>query len=434
MAFPNNFVWGAATAAYQIEGAAAEDGKGPSVWDTFCRREGAIKNGDTGDVACDHYHRHREDVALMADLGLQAYRLSISWPRVLPQGTGKPNEKGLDFYDRLIDDLLAKKITPFVTLFHWDYPQALYDRGGWLNDESPAWFAEYTKVVVERLSDRVRFWMTQNEPVCFIDFGHKEGRNAPGDKLDEKDVLRAAQNAILAHGRSVEAIRAAARTPAQVGIVNVGTNYIPASADPKDVEAARAAQFTPGGSDRWNHAFWLDPVFSDGPPIDFLGVNLYHGVYARAGKDGRPEKVPYPPGHPRTAYYWPVTPEAMYWSTKFLHERYGAPIYITESGLSGMDWVARDGKVHDPGRIDYVHRYLAQMHRAMEEGVPVKGYFLWSLMDNFEWSSGYAERFGIVHVDYATQKRTPKDSALWYRDVIRSNGALLLNTGSQPGP
>jgi len=450
MSFPASFVWGAATSAYQVEGAAAQDGRGLSVWDTFCKQPGAIWQGQSGDRACDHYNRFRGDIGLMQEIGLRAYRFSISWPRVLPRGVGEVNEKGLAFYDALVDGLLAAGITPYATLFHWDFPEALYQRGGWLNRESAEWFAEYAQVVVDRLSDRVTNWMTLNEPQVFIKFGHGDGTNAPGLKLPLAEQLLAAHHCLLAHGRSVQVIRARAKKPARVGIAPVCVVKYPASASAGDIEAARAA--TSGVPERllWNNAWFYDPVVLGGypaeglamygadvpgaapgdfelmkQPMDFLGLNIYEGQPVKAGADGKAEVVARPVGHPMTAFRWPVEPESLYWGPRFMYERYKLPIYITENGLSNIDWVSLDGKVHDPQRIDFTQRYLLALRRAVADGVDVRGYFHWSLMDNFEWSAGYKERFGLIHVDFETQGRVIKDSAKWYRGVIESNGGSL---------
>jgi len=450
MVFPGDFIWGAATASYQVEGAAFEDGKGASVWDMMCRKENAIWNNQTGDVACDHYHRYVEDVALMQHIGLKAYRFSISWPRVLPDGVGAVNQKGLAFYDRLVDALLAAGITPFITLFHWDYPYALYCRGGWLNADSPQWFADYAAVAVDRLSDRVQHWIPQNEPQCFIGLGHLDGTHAPGDRLALAEVLRAAHHSLLAHGRAVQTIRARAKSKPQVGCAPVGVVSMPATDSPADIAAAMKAMESIAARHLWNNTWWSDPIFLGryphdglklfgsaapkvGPgdmqiihqPPDFFGVNIYHGACVKAGPDGNPVTVPQPDGHALTAFRWPVTPEALYWGPKFLFERYGRPVIITENGMAGLDWPALDGQVHDPQRIDYTARYLRELRRAIADGVDVRGYFHWSLMDNFEWAEGYRQRFGLVHVDYATQARTPKDSARWYARVIATNGGDL---------
>jgi len=451
MAFPERFAWGAATSSYQIEGAVAADGKGPSVWDMFARKPDVIWQGQSGDVACDHYARAGEDVTLMQRIGLRAYRFSVSWPRVLPDGTGAVNAAGLAFYDRLVDALLEADVTPYVTLFHWDYPLALYHRGGWLNRDSVQWFGDYTEAVVRALSDRVRHFMTHNEIQVFVTCGHWQGVHAPGDRLEFRQVLRVGHHALLAHGRSVQAIRANAKGPVQIGYAPAGVVHCPVSERPQDVDAARAAMFAVGPRQPWNNAWWMDPVLlggypeaglqafgSDAPdvtsgdyelmrqPIDFLGINIYQGRLIRAAADGTPREVSRPIGHPLTGFDWPVTPDALYWGPRLLHERYGLPIVITENGCSTRDWPSLDGRVHDPQRIDFVTRYLRELHRAIQEGVPVHGYFLWSLLDNFEWAEGYKERFGLVHVDYPTQGRTLKDSALWYREVIASNGAAAL--------
>jgi beta-glucosidase len=465
MSFPKGFVWGVATAAYQIEGAAREDGKGLSDWDTFCRKEGAVWNGQSGDIACDHYHRYAKDIEIMRKIGVNAYRLSISWPRVISNGTGAVNQKGLAFYDKLIDKLLAAGITPYVTIFHWDYPYELSCRGGWLNPDSSDWFAEYTKVVVEKLSDRVKNWMTINEPQVFINHGHQNGTHAPGLKLPFPDVLRAAHNTLLSHGKAVQTIRTYSKIKCRIGLAPVGVVSSPATDSPKDIAAARKAMFSIGSNsvwnntmvnkdmgakDTWNNTWWMDPIFlgkypedglkfygSDVPvirekdmstihqPLDFFGVNIYRGETVRADKDGKPEYVKDPVGQPITAFHWGVDPKALYWGPKNFYERYKLPIIITENGMANVDWVALDGKVHDPQRIDFLNRYLSQLCKASKDGVDIRGYFQWSLMDNFEWASGYRERFGIVYVDYPTQQRILKDSAYWYKEVIASNGASL---------
>ena len=455
MSFKKDFIWGTATASFQIEGAADEDGKGKSVWDMFCRKPGAVYNGYNGYVACDHYHRYAEDVGIMKEIGLKAYRLSISWPRVIPAGKGEINPRGMDFYDRLFDLLLENGVEPFVTLFHWDYPYELYCRGGWLNPDSPEWFAEYTEKVVSRFSDRVKNWMTFNEPNCFIGLGHLEGRHAPGDKLGFKETLRAAHNVLLSHGKSVQAIRSHTKKPCKIGFAPLGKICIPATEKKQDIDAARSETFAIRKKNFWHNTWWMDPVYlgqypedgldffgSDLPevgpddmavicqPLDFLAFNHYSGSFVQAGKDGNPEILPFPEGAKKTAFfdnadYWSVTPESLYWGPKFFQERYKLPVIITENGMSNVDWVSLDGKVHDPQRIDYLNRYLLELRKATDEGVKIDGYFLWSLMDNFEWAEAYRQRFGIVYSDYQTQKRTFKDSAYWYREVIRTNGASL---------
>jgi beta-glucosidase len=449
-AFPPGFTWGAATAAYQIEGAAADDGKGPSIWDMFCKKPGAIWNDQSGDVACDHYHRWKEDVALAASLGLQAYRFSVSWPRVLPAGTGAVNAKGLDFYDRLVDALLAAKIEPWLTLYHWDLPLALYHRGGWLNRDVAGWFADYAAVVVKRLGDRVRRFMPLNEPQVFLGAGMIQGRHAPGDKLRFAEFLLATHHALLAHGAAVRAIRASAKGKVQVGCAQASYNSVPATGAPEDLAAARARYLGTADETYKQNAWWLDAMIlgrypADGAslygasmpeirggdleairqPLDFLGVNLYQADAVRRGKNGRPEVVPFPTGSPLTSMEWNVTPSIMRLVPSWLYERYKLPVVIAENGVSLPDWVAADGQVHDPQRIDFARAYLRELAAAIAAGVPVQAYFHWSLLDNFEWAHGYKQRFGLVHVDFATQKRTPKGSARWYRDVIASNGARL---------
>lgn len=450
MSFPKNFVWGAAAAAYQIEGAAYEDGKGLSTWDVYCRTPGRIWEGCTGDVACDHYHRYKEDVALMKEIGLKAYRLSISWSRVLPAGSGEPNVKGLAFYDALIDELLAAGITPWVTLFHWDYPHELYCRGGWLNPKSPEWFAEYTSLIVKHLSDRVQHWMTINEPQVFVQKGHVVGAHAPGVQLDWPEALLAAHRVLLAHGRAVQVIRAEAKKKPIVGFAPVGEVSMPASDKPEDIEAARRAMFSVGEKSLWSNSWFSDPIFlkhypEDGvklfgsavpkmgagdmeiisQPLDFYGMNTYRGVFVKMGAVGKPETVPLSQSRAQTLFYWQIASEALYWGPRFFYERYNKPIVVTENGISNMDWVHGDGKVHDPQRIDYTSRYLQQLKKACADGIPVQGYFHWSVMDNFEWAEGYRQRFGLVYVEYSTQKRILKDSAGWYKMVIKENGENL---------
>ncbi|MBX3095735.1 MAG: beta-glucosidase [Fimbriimonadaceae bacterium] len=449
MKFKNDFVWGAATAAYQIEGAARTGGRGPSVWDAFCQRPGAVVNGDTGDIACDHYHRYQEDIELMRSLNIAAYRFSVSWSRVLPEGVGRPNLAGLDFYDRLIDGLLEAGIEPYATLFHWDFPQELYLRGGWLNRDSVEWFGEYASLLGERYGDRVKNWWTLNEPPCFLGLGHVTGTHAPGLKLDYRDFLVAAKHAMMAHGRSVQALRTTVEGPCAIGYVPISHVGIPVDESRENIEAARQFTFGTPSPDRsfWFARLYLDPVVlgewpeecirvltPNGPkvsaedlalmnqPIDRLGLNFYTAPYIRMAENGEPEIVQLPQGHPHSAFDWPMTPEGLYWSVRFHEERYGLPMMITENGLSCRDWVSEDGLVHDPQRIDYLSRHLKQLQRADAEGYQIDGFFHWSLLDNFEWAEGYRHRFGMVHVDYETQVRTPKDSAFWYRDLIAKNG------------
>jgi beta-glucosidase len=415
-----------------------------------CRRDGFVLQGDTGFTACDHYNRYAEDVKMMAEIGLQAYRLSVMWPRVIPEGTGAVNEAGLAFYDRVIDALLEAGIEPWITLFHWDYPLALFHRGGWLNDDASDWFAEYTRVLVDRYSDRVSNWFTLNEPACFIGLGMQDGIHAPGLQLELKQVNRAWHNSLLAHGKAVQVIRSHGKKPAKIGAAPCFTSFRPETESDADVAAAKAMFFSANSKDMWNVTWGMDPILKgaypadclelfgeaapvvkDGDmevissPIDFFGFNCYNSATVRAGADGQPEVVGYANDYPHTDMDWPVTPDCLYWTPKFLQERYNKPIIITENGMAGIDWVGVDGKVHDGARIDFLTRHLMGIRRAIADGVDMRGYFQWSIMDNFEWSFGYNRRFGIVHVDYRTQARTIKDSGHWYGTVIRSNGECL---------
>lgn len=449
MGFAKDFVWGAATSSYQIEGTGRDSGKGQNIWDVFTKEPGRVYEGHTGDIACDHYHRFREDVAYMKELGLKGYRFSIDWSRVLPEGTGKVNEKGIDFYNALIDELLEQGIEPYITLYHWELPYEIYKRGGWMNPEIVEWFGQYARLVAERFSDRVKYFFTLNEPQCFVGLGFLQGCHAPGVKAPLRDTFEMAHNALKAHGRAVQMLRAYGKQNVQIGYAPTSGMCYPEKETPKDIEAARKALFAlPDDLSNWtwNVSWWSDPVIlgkypEEGmkkyekylpvitdedmklisQPIDFYGQNIYNGRCIRMGTDGRPEEVRQPAGFPKTATNWPVTPEALYWGPKFLYERYRKPIYITENGMACHDTVSQDGKVHDPNRIDFLARYLKNLKRAAEE-IDIRGYFQWSLMDNFEWDKGYAERFGIIYVDFETQERIWKDSAYWYRDLIRRNG------------
>lgn len=449
MGFAKDFVWGAATSSYQIEGTGRDSGKGQNIWDVFTKEPGRVYEGHTGDIACDHYHRFREDVAYMKELGLKGYRFSIDWSRVLPEGTGKVNEKGIDFYNALIDELLEQGIEPYITLYHWELPYDIYKRGGWMNPEIVEWFGQYARLVAERFSDRVKYFFTLNEPQCFVGLGFLQGCHAPGVKAPLRDTFEMAHNALKAHGRAVQMLRAYGKQNVQIGYAPTSGMCYPEKETPKDIEAARKALFAlPDDLSNWtwNVSWWSDPVIlgkypEEGmkkyekylpvitdedmklisQPIDFYGQNIYNGRCIRMGTDGRPEEVRRPAGFPKTATNWPVTPEALYWGPKFLYERYRKPIYITENGMACHDTVSKDGKVHDPNRIDFLARYLKNLKRAAEE-IDIRGYFQWSLMDNFEWDKGYAERFGIIYVDFETQERIWKDSAYWYRDLIRRNG------------
>ncbi|GAA0400769.1 GH1 family beta-glucosidase [Microbispora corallina] len=440
-----DFVWGVATSAYQIEGAVAEDGRLPSIWDTFSRVPGAIDGGDTGDVACDHYHRWQEDVGLIRLLGVDAYRFSVAWPRVVPTGSGEVNAKGIAFYDRLVDALLEAGVRPFVTLYHWDLPQALQDRGGWPSRDTAYRFADYTTAVVEALGDRVADWTTLNEPLCSSWIGHLEGTMAPGWK-DLEAAVRTSYHLHLAHGLSAQAIRAAARITPSVGIVNNLSPCDPATDSDEDRAAALRLD---GHVNRW----WLDPVTGRGypedmvrlygvdlpiqdgdletiaQPLDYLGLNYYFKQVVTADPDG---PVPYArqvevPGATTTAMGWEVDANGLERLLLRLTRDYGAErIYVTESGSAWQDTVGPDGTVDDRERSAYLEDHIAACAAAMRQGAPVAGYFAWSLLDNFEWAYGYDKRFGLVHVDYETQARTVKASGRRYAELIDASRRLRV--------
>jgi beta-glucosidase len=452
--FPDQFTWGVASAAYQVEGAADTHGRGPSVWDAFTATPGKVFDQHTGQIACDSYNRVDEDAQLIANLGVGGYRFSLSWSRLFPQGIGERNEQGFEYYDRLIDALLERGVDPWVTLYHWDLPLALHEQGGWLDPRSPEWFVEYTRAVMDRFSDRVSNWFTLNEPAIFLGLGYNEGTHAPGLKLPRKDVLLATHHALLAHGRAVQVIRAHAKKKPIIGFAPVGNLHTPASDTAEDIEAARKATFeVPEKGWTYNYSWYCDPVMlgrypeqgleffgADAPkftdaeletmhqPLDMFGVNIYSAAIARAVDNDQTELVKEHRGYPMTMFRWSLNPEALYWGPKFLSERYKLPVVITENGLASMDWVHADGKVHDAGRIDYLTRYLSQLQRAYADGVDVRGYFQWSIMDNFEWAEGYALRFGLVYLDYETLERIPKDSYHWFKGIVESNGKCLPST------
>ena len=448
MSYRKDFAWGCATSSYQIEGAYNADGKGPDIWDVFSHSPGRTKNGDTGDVACDHYHRMKEDVAMMASLGLNSYRFSVNWARVLPEGRGFVNEAGIRFYDELIDELLKNDITPFLTLYHWEMPYEIYKRGGWMNPDTVEWFGDYAALIADRFSDRVKNIFTLNEPQCFVGLGYVSGEHAPGLKTTLQDSLCIFHNVLKSHGRAVQRLREKARQPLMIGIAPTGSMCYPASDDPKDIEAARKALFAiPEDPDRWtwNVSAWSDPVFFGqypkeflqefeaympriseadmkliSEPVDIYGQNIYNGHMIRMGEDGSPAYVDRPADFPQTANGWPITPECLYWGPRFLYERYKTPLYITENGTCCNDTLSPDGAVHDTDRIDFLSQYLEQLEKATEVA-DLRGYFLWSLMDNFEWNRGYSDRFGMIYVDFDNLRRIPKDSAYWYRDYIKSH-------------
>ena len=438
--FPQEFVWGCATAAYQIEGAWDEDGKGESIWDRFCHTTDKVRDGDTGDVACDHYHRYREDVALMKELGLHSYRFSISWPRIFPEGKGAVNQQGLDFYSRLVDELLAAGITPFPTLYHWDLPQALQDEGGWANRETAQHFADYAATVVDHLGDRVKRWLIFNEPWIFTILAYMAGIHPPALR-DGATALRATHVVNLAQGLAARAMRATGKVDALGSAFSMSGVY-PASESEEDKAAAeRSFRFTnlwflePIQNGRYPDAYvgGTDPArFGAQPgdmelvqaPLDFIGINLYaRNVIAHDAQDRNlgARQVP-PQDVERTDFGWEVYPEALHDVIARIWEDYQLPIYITENGCSYGDGPDERGVVDDQRRISFYQRYLAQVARAIEEGADVRGYYAWSLMDNFEWTMGYSQRFGLVYVDYPTQRRIIKQSGYWYRDAIAANG------------
>ncbi len=440
--FPDDFVWGTATAAYQVEGAVHEDGRGPSIWDTFSHTPGKTFQGQTGDVADDFYHRYQEDIALMQRLGVRGFRFSIAWTRVFPNGVGAPNPKGLDFYKRLVDALHSAGIEPFCTLFHWDLPQALQDKGGWVNRATSQAFADYAHYTAGQLSDRISHWMTTNEFDSFIDGGYGSADNAPGLRLPRRELAAARHNAVLAHGLGVQAIRAAATRPVLVGLAEDVSGAMPAIADAAHIRAAEIALREINASyttvvlegrytDRYLRTLGADaPHFTPeelriiSAPIDFFGLNCYttQEVVPVEGPDEF-QIVPRPTTYPHMASTWLfVNPQALYWTPKFLSSIWGVKkIYITENGCSSADVLRPDGRVLDSDRVLYLRNYLLQLQRGIAEGNPVAGYFLWSLLDNYEWASGYSLRFGITYVDYSTQKRTPKLSYDFYRNAIANN-------------
>lgn len=441
--FPSNFVWGAATASYQIEGGHTDGGKGQSIWDRFSHTPGKIVNGDTGDVACDHYHRYADDVALMSRMGLRSYRFSIAWPRIFPEGKGKFNRAGIEFYQRLVDRLLEHRILPFATLYHWDLPQALQEKGGWANRDVAHYFRDYAAAVYEALGDRVHHWITHNEPWVTAVLGYTTGVHAPG-LADPRQGVAAAHNLLLSHGEAVLAMRDISAKGLHVGItLNLSPAY-PASDSDQDVAAARKA-------DAYQNRWFLDPVFKgrypedllemfgelttgivadDLPvisvPIDFLGVNYYsrqivrHDPAAPNGI-GRVRE----PSSEYTAMDWEVYPDGLYTLLTRLERDYGPELYITENGAAYEDILTPDNKVHDDRRIAYLRGHLNACHRAIRDGAKLRGYFVWSLLDNFEWAFGYTRRFGVAYVDYQDQRRILKDSARWYREAISENGPEL---------
>ncbi len=442
--FPSNFVWGAATAAPQIEGAAFTGGKGESVWDRFARRRGAVANGDTLDVACDHYHHYERDFALMRRLGIRNYRLSLAWPRIFPGGDGAVNRRGIDFYQRLLDSLLAHGITPWVTMFHWDLPQALEDRGGWRARIVTDAFATYADTIVRAYGDRVKNWITLNEIRCFTVHAYGEGNKAPGARESARVVNQTMHHALVCHGHGVRAVREHGGRGARVGLTDNCETVIPVTESPADIAAAR------GWFVEANHAV-LDPIYRGhyapaylkrcgagrpvvtrgdfaliSQPADFLGLNIYTGTFVRRGRNSRPEVVVPTASYPRADSPWlNLAPRALYWTPRLAAEVYGEKnIYITENGCGYNDDTVTRGECLDLHRVEYLRSYLRELHRSITDGAPVRGYFLWSFLDNFEWADGYRRRFGIVHTNFKTLRRTPKLSAHWYASVIAANRVL----------
>jgi beta-glucosidase len=432
--FPENFLWGAATAATQIEGAWDEDGKCPSIWDVAPAKK--IKNGDTCHKACDHYHRYKEDVTLMKELGLKSYRFSVNWCRIMPE-KGKVNEKGIEFYRNLITELKAAGIEPLLTVFHWDTPEWVQKEGGWNSDATIGYFSDYVKVLVDAFSDQVTYWMTMNEPQCFIMNGYMVGAHAP---FTHKylELNRLSRVCMLCHGAAVRIIRQNAKTTPKIGIAMATSAVIPKSETEADIEEAYQKTFM-GQMGAMGNAWFDDPILAGTPvdvfgiyhtsrkdlndicmPLDFVGINNYCPMEGGNYMQGNAAQVP---GCARNSMGWLVDKGSLYWILRFMYRRYRLPILVTENGYSGNDWVCIDGKVHDPQRTDFMLRYLSGVKRALTENVPVLGYQYWSLMDNFEWAEGFNPRFGLIYVDYTTEKRIMKDSAFAYRDLIAANGA-----------
>ncbi len=447
MNFTENFVWGAATAAYQIEGAAYEADKGKHIWDVACERKRFVFEQQTAEVGCDHYHKFREDVALMKEMGLKAYRFSICWPRLMPDGTGRISETGVRFYNALIDELLKAGIEPYVTLFHWEYPYALYLQGGWLNPKSPEWFEEYAANVAKLFSDKVKYFITVNEPQCFIGLGLRGGAHAPFERRSDEEVLRAWHNTLKASGLAVKALRAHAKRPIEVGVTVATAVKMPYTE--KDKKAADYANFAFTEKTFFTNSFFTDPVVFGRYPegmmegfgvdlkypesdmeiiksnIDFIGLNIYSGEYVSTGSDGKIFTVKPGLNTAKTDMRWNVYPECLYYGPKAFYNRYKLPVYITENGVAVTEWRASDGTLNDTSRIQFIRDYLKQLNRGISEGVDVRGYFYWSLMDNFEWAEGFSKRFGLIYVDYDTRERVLKESARFYAKIIRTNGSCL---------
>ena len=442
MGFPRDFLWGSASSAYQIEGAYDEDGKGMGIWDVMS--EGHTAHGEHGNVACDHYHRYKEDIALMKKMGLKSYRFSVSWPRIMPE-EGVVNQKGVQFYQNLVNELKEAGIEPLCTLFHWNLPMWIQEKGGWRFKGISDAFAAYTKIVVKALSGEVAYWMTVNEPAGFVGNGYVTGAHAPFENhLSDIDQIGTilppiCKNVLLCHGKAVRAIRNNAVRKPKIGMALNGSLILPWEKSDAGIEAAKQATFSDetgfSGIDFWAGPMihgtlhpMLAPFISKEEleiirqPLDFMGYNCYNAD--NYSEYAGPNPAVYP-GMPRTAMEWPITPDALYWAMKFFYEKYQLPLLITENGMANIDFMMSDGCVHDPQRIEYLKMYLHGLKRAVEENIPVIGYQYWSVLDNFEWAEGYDKRFGLIYVDFQTQKRTMKDSAYWYADVIAGNGENL---------
>ncbi|HKF48670.1 MAG TPA: GH1 family beta-glucosidase [Terracidiphilus sp.] len=444
LSFPGGFKWGCATAAYQIEGGAKDGGRGPSLWDVFSHTPGKTHEGDTGDVADDSYHRYKEDAQLLKNLGVATYRMSISWSRIFPEGKGEPNPTGVDYYSRVVDELLANNITPYITLFHWDTPAAL--PGGWQNRDTSKAFAEYAAYITKKLGDRVKHWMTTNEFVCFTDLGYFEGTFAPGLHLAPAQRNQVRHHAILAHGLAVQAIRASTPSGTEVGLAENTVVFCPIMETPEHIEAAQKAT-------RLENGMFITPVLEGkypdeylqkeganapkvepgdmeaiGSKLDFVGINIYTPSYVRADSSAPNGYVieNNPKSYPHMFSPWiQIAPECLYWGLRNVHDLWKVPaLYVTENGTSSDDIIRADGRIEDTDRIMYLRNHLTHLHRAVREGYPIKGYFLWSLLDNFEWADGYSKRFGIHYVDFKTLKRTPKQSAEWYKTAIAHNAVV----------
>lgn len=442
MGFSKSFYWGTASADYQVEGSWDRDGKGPGIWDALS--EGHIKHGEDGRTSCDHYRRWREDIALMRQMGMKAYRFSVSWARIVP-APGKVNEKGLRFYRNLVTELTRVGITPMVTLYHWNLPMWAHERGGWLWEGISDAFADFVSTVVDALSDKVDIWLTVSDPATFINMGYMTGEHAPFETCDPGDpgylprLCALTRNVLLAHGKAVRIIRGRARTLPRMGIAMDSYMWMPEDDTPEAMEAARTRNFA-RGTDCRLISWWMDPILSRTAqpeldavlseedyavicqPLDFLGCNCFKAK--NFDEDEGPNPAVWP-GMPRNATGWPITPEVLYWAVRFYYERYRMPVLITANGLSNTDFVMIDGCVHDPQRVDYLHRHLRALKRAVDEGYPVLGYLYWSLFDCFEWAEGYDKRYGMVYVDFRNQSRVIKDSAFWYARIIRENGENL---------